>query len=69
MKVLLYLEAEEYLKKSGIGRAIKHQEKALQIAGIDYTTNPADDFDLVHMNTYGIRSWLLMSKAKKLGKK
>ncbi|HFC9146782.1 TPA: glycosyl transferase family 1, partial [Streptococcus agalactiae] len=37
MKVLLYLEAEEYLKKSGIGRAIKHQEKALQIAGIDYT--------------------------------
>ncbi|AIX04485.1 glycosyltransferase [Streptococcus agalactiae] len=69
MKVLLYLEAEEYLKKSGIGRAIKHQEKALQIAGIDYTTNPADDFDLVHMNTYGIRSWLLMSKAKKTGKK
>lgn len=69
MKVSLYLEAEEYLKKSGIGRAIKHQEKALQIAGIDYTTNPADDFDLVHMNTYGIRSWLLMSKAKKTGKK
>ena len=69
MKVLLYLEAEEYLKKSGIGRAIKHQEKALQIAGIDYTTNPTDDFDLVHMNTYGIRSWLLMSKAKKTGKK
>ena len=45
MKVLLYLEAEEYLKKSGIGRAIKHQEKALQIAGIDYTTNPTDDFE------------------------
>ena len=33
MKVLLYLEAEDYLRKSGIGRAIKHQERALQLWG------------------------------------
>ncbi|MGT2745170.1 glycosyltransferase family 4 protein [Streptococcus phocae subsp. phocae] len=69
MKVLLYLEAENYLRKSGIGRAIKHQAKALSLVGQDFTTNPADDYDLVHLNTYGINSWLLMSKAQKAGKK
>lgn len=69
MKVLLYLEAEEYLRKSGIGRAIKHQERALTLAGQDYTTNPQEDYDLVHINTYGYKSWRLMSKAKKAGKK
>ena len=56
MKVLLYLEAENYLRKSGIGRAIEHQERALSMVGQDYTTNPNDDYDLVHINTYGIKS-------------
>ncbi|TWS95289.1 glycosyltransferase [Streptococcus sp. sy018] len=69
MKVLLYLEAEHYLRKSGIGRAIKHQEKALQSAGQAYTTNPNEDYDLVHLNTYGWKSWRLMKAAKKSGKK
>lgn len=69
MKVLLYLEGEKYLTKSGIGRAIKHQEKALKLAGIDYTTNPDDNYDLVHINTYGFKSWRLMKKAQKAGKK
>ncbi|MGT2948315.1 glycosyltransferase [Streptococcus devriesei] len=69
MKVLLYLEAEHYLRKSGIGRAIKHQERALTLAGIEYTTNPEDDYDLVHINTYGFKSWRLMNCARKSGKK
>ncbi|AUC24640.1 glycosyltransferase family 4 protein [Streptococcus uberis] len=69
MKVLLYLEAENFLRKSGIGRAIKHQVKALRSVGQAFTTNPKDDYDLVHVNTYGIASWLLMTKAKKAGKK
>mgnify|MGYP002143748976 CR=1 FL=1 len=69
MKVLLYLEGEKYLSKSGIGRAIKHQERALKLAGIDYTTDPEDDYDLVHINTYGLKSWQLMKKAQKAGKK
>lgn len=69
MKVLLYLEAENYLKKSGIGRAIKHQAKALSLVGQDFTTDPNDDYDLVHLNTYGLKSWLLMAKAQKAGKK
>ncbi|VTS12931.1 glycosyltransferase family 4 protein [Streptococcus pseudoporcinus] len=69
MKVLLYLEAENYLKKSGIGRAIKHQIKALTLIGQAFTTNPKDDYDLVHINTYGLASWLLMVNAQKKGKK
>ncbi|MGT2887659.1 glycosyltransferase family 4 protein [Streptococcus didelphis] len=69
MKVLLYLEAEHYLRKSGIGRAIKHQARALSLVGQDYTTNPKDDYDLVHINTYGLASWRLMQKARKEGKK
>ncbi|HEL0246537.1 TPA: glycosyltransferase [Streptococcus equi subsp. zooepidemicus] len=69
MKVLLYLEAENYLRKSGIGRAIKHQAKALSLVGQEFTTDPKDDYDLVHLNTYGLKSWLLMSKAQKAGKK
>ncbi len=69
MKVLLYLEAEHYLRKSGIGRAIKHQERAMLSAGQDYTMDPNDDYDLVHINTYGVKSWRLMNQAKKAGKK
>ncbi|HEP7075564.1 TPA: glycosyltransferase family 4 protein [Streptococcus pyogenes] len=69
MKVLLYLEAENYLRKSGIGRAIKHQAKALSLVGQHFTTNPRETYDLVHLNTYGLKSWLLMIKAQKAGKK
>ncbi|MDY5974322.1 glycosyltransferase [Streptococcus hyovaginalis] len=69
MKVLLYLEAPDQLSKSGIGRAIKHQQKALEIAGIDYTMDPQDDYDIVHINTYGIKSWQLLRRSQKSGKR
>ena len=69
MKILLYLEAEKFLRKSGIGRAIYHQKRALDIAGIDYTTNPHEDFDIAHINTYGIKSIMLLFRAKRMGKK
>ena len=69
MKILLYLEAEKFLRKSVIGRAIHHQKRALDIAGIDYTTNPHEDFDIAHINTYGIKSIMLLFRAKRMGKK
>ena len=69
MKILLYLEAEKFLRKSGIGRAIHHQKRALDIAGVDYTTNPHEDFDIAHINTYGIKSIMLLFRAKRMGKK
>lgn len=69
MKVLLYLEAEKILSKSGIGRAIHHQKRALDTAGIPYTTDPHEDYDIAHINTYGIKSMLLLFRAKRMGKK
>ncbi|GGE35544.1 glycosyltransferase [Streptococcus himalayensis] len=69
MKVLLYLEGKAVLEKSGIGRALHHQMKALDLAGIPYTTDPLGDYDVVHINTYGPGSLRLLHKAKKQGKK
>ena len=57
MKVLLYSEGMKYISKSGLGRAIKHQMKALELNNIEYTTNPKDDFDLMHINTFWFKSY------------
>ncbi|MDD2470218.1 MAG: glycosyltransferase, partial [Bacilli bacterium] len=69
MKVLLYTEGLEYISKSGVGRAIKHQMEALKLAGVEYTLDVNDDYDIVHINTYGMKSYLLAKEAKKKGKK
>ena len=69
MKVLLYLEGKSVLEKSGIGRALQHQMHALDLAGIPYTTDVLGDYDVVHINTYGPRSLMLLHAAKRRGKK
>jgi len=50
MKVLLYSQKQSMLKRSGIGRAFYHQKRALELAGIEYTTDPKDTYDVVHVN-------------------
>ena len=47
MKVLLYTEGEKLFSKSGLGKAIKHQMKALDSVNVPYTTNRKDDYDIV----------------------
>ena len=42
MKILLYTEGLKTIGKSGLGKAIKHQMKALDYEGIEYTLNPKD---------------------------
>lgn len=69
LKVLLYTEGLKYVSKSGLGRAIKHQMKALDYAGVAHTVNPEEDYDIVHINTYGPKSWRLARKAHRRGKK
>lgn len=69
MKILLYTESESLVAKSGVGRAVKHQEKALELNNIKYTRKTKDDYDLVHINTIGPRSVHLAKKARKSGKK
>ena len=66
MKVLLYFENIEKIKKSGIGRAMKHQMAALTSAGVDFTINKNDkDYDLVHINTLFGGSKKLIKECKK----
>lgn len=69
MKVLLYFEQEKNLAKSGIGRALRHQIAALTSAGIEYTLNPNDDFDIAHINTLFPHSYKVLKKCHKQGKK
>ena len=67
MKVLLYFEGESLISSSGIGRALKHQQLALQSAGIEWTCNPNDDYDILHMNTVGPNSGHILKQAKDAG--
>ena len=69
MKVLLHTGKLKEVKKSGVGRAIIHQMKALDLVNVPYTTDVNDDFDIVHINTIFPESLLLAKKCKKRGKK
>lgn len=66
MKVLLYTEGLKIVGKSGLGKAIEHQKKALSYEGISYTIDPNDSYDIAHINFYGLKSHNL---AKRLNKK
>lgn len=69
MKVLLYSGHYQLIEKSGVGRAIKHQMKALELNGIPYTTDPKETFDVIHINTVFPESYFLCRRAKRKGKK
>lgn len=70
MKVLLYTEGLKTIGKSGLGKAVQHQIKALEDNKIAYTLDPKDkDYDVVHINFYGLKSYHLAKKARKMGKK
>lgn len=70
MKILLYTEGLNKIGKSGLGKAVKHQQKALEDNNIEYTLDPkCKDYDIVHINWYGPRSYFLAKKAHRMGKK
>ena len=69
MKVLLYFEGMRYIEKSGIGRALQHQRKALESANIEYTLDPDEDYDILHINTIYVGSRNIINKARKKGAK
>ena len=66
MKVLLYEQNANMQKKSGIGRALRHQKKALELNGIETTFDKNDSYDFVHFNSCFPKS---LRFAKKLDKK
>lgn len=67
MKILLHSEYLDKIKRSGLGKSIQHQMRALELAGIDFTTDPEDDFDLLHINTYFPKSMLFARKMRERG--
>ncbi len=69
MKVLLYAEGLKAINKSGLGKAINHQMKALEDENIEYTLNPKDDYDILHINTWFLKSYFIAKRAKRNGKK
>lgn len=71
LKVLLYFENQKMIAQSGIGRALRLQQAALgPIADVTVTTDPkCDDYDVLHINTYGVKSMHMVKKAHKMGKK
>ena len=69
MKVLLYSGHQNWVEKSGVGRSIYHQRKALEESHIPYTTNLKEDFDIIHINTLFPSSLRISKKAKANGKK
>jgi 1,2-diacylglycerol-3-alpha-glucose alpha-1,2-glucosyltransferase len=69
MKVCLYLELESMLSVSGIGSAINHQRKALELNNVCYTSDLKGDYDIIHLNVVGLRSLYLARKLKSKGKK
>ncbi len=69
MKVCLYLELEERLRDSGIGTAIRNQRRALELNNVSHTGDLNDDFDILHLNSIGMKSLYLAKGAKRKGKK
>lgn len=69
MKILLYSELRKLMGKSGLGKAIEHQKQALRNENIKFTENPKDDYDIIHINTWWLKSFLIAKKAHKKGKK
>ena len=67
MKVLLYAEGLKVIGVSGLGKAIQHQMKALELEKVPYTTDINDTYDIAHINTYFFKSYFLARKLKKKG--
>ena len=68
MKILLYSKAMRLIRISGLGRAVFHQKRALELNGITVTTDVKRlcECDAVHINTLGIGSKRLAKKARRM---
>src|SRR5699024_10163682 len=51
LRVLLPRWLAALARESGIGAAIRHQEKAVRSLGHEVVTDPLGPFDVVHLNT------------------
>jgi 1,2-diacylglycerol-3-alpha-glucose alpha-1,2-glucosyltransferase len=68
MRVCLYLEAENVVARSGFRTAFARHLQALQRMGIPVTTDPSEDFDILHLHWFGPRSLYYLKRAKQNNK-
>ena len=66
MKVSHYFEFGEHVT-GGIAASVDHQRKMLDRVGIEYTTEPTLDADVLHLNVMGPRSVWHARRARKAG--
>jgi 1,2-diacylglycerol-3-alpha-glucose alpha-1,2-glucosyltransferase len=64
VRVCLFPEFENIVRKSGVGKAKELQKKALEINNIYFTRNSGDYYNVLHLNTLGFRSLFLAKKCK-----
>lgn len=67
MRVCNYLEGSEIIG-GGLKTSWNQQIKALRMQGLDVTISPKDDFDILHLQFFGPKSFVAMKKAKANGK-
>lgn len=63
MKVFIYSEFQSKIEKSGIGRALHHQKRALSLVGIELVQRK-EEADVIHINTVFPHSFLLAHWAR-----
>lgn len=68
MRIYLNSDHMDTIKQSGVGRALEHQQMALESAGIPYTLTGTEPYDVIHINTVFLKSFLKAKRAKKQGK-
>lgn len=68
MRIYLCSDYIDKIKLSGVGRAIEHQQMALDEVDIPYTLTDEEPYDIIHINTIFLKSYLKAKKAKKEGK-
>ncbi|MFT4890598.1 MAG: 1,2-diacylglycerol-3-alpha-glucose alpha-1,2-glucosyltransferase [Halobacteriales archaeon] len=66
MKVSHYFEWERAIT-GGHAQSVRNQRTILDRAGIEYTTDPALDVDLLHLNNMGPRSIYYANRARRRG--
>lgn len=69
MKTLLYTGDQRIVAKSGVGEALRHQRRLLELLGWEETEDAEAGYDAVHINTVFPASLLMSLRAHQQGKK
>lgn len=67
MIVYLCSDSQKLISQSGVGRAIEHQQMALESADVAYTLSDDQKYDVIHINTVFPHSYIRAKQAQKKG--